>query len=101
MSQSTHSMTVLARIDAHSPGPKPSASRPPAISRTAPAVCFQVQLRQMPNSFCRIQTLSPRSSTAFQNTAGNGVAGHDDAGLRLQVRQVPEAGGSAQGSCGH
>ena len=24
----------------------------------------------MPNSFCRIQTLSARSSTAFQNTAG-------------------------------
>src|SRR3989344_2210234 len=36
-SASTHSMLVLDRMDAHSPGAKPSDIRPPAISRTASA----------------------------------------------------------------
>jgi len=41
-----------------------------SISRTACAVWSQVQLRQMPSFFCRIQTLSPRRRAAFQNIAG-------------------------------
>src|SRR3989344_4674877 len=45
-SASTHSMLVLDRMDAHSPGAKPSDIRPPAISRTASAVWSQVQLSQ-------------------------------------------------------
>ncbi|EWS63728.1 hypothetical protein Y695_03038 [Hydrogenophaga sp. T4] len=69
-SASTHSTVVLERIDAVSCAAKPSAIRPWAISRTASAVWFQVQLRQMPNSFCRIHTLGPRFCTAFQNIAG-------------------------------
>ena len=56
-------------MDAHSPGAKPSDMRPPAISRTASAVWFQVQLFQMPSSFWRIHTRGPRSATAFQNMA--------------------------------
>jgi hypothetical protein len=68
-SASTHSMLVLERIEAQSPRAKPIAMRPPAISRTASAVWSQVQLFQMPSSFCRIHTLGPRSATAFQNMA--------------------------------
>lgn len=63
-------MLVLDRMDAHSPGSKPSDIRPPPISRTASAVWFQVQLFQMPSSFWRIHTLGPRACTAFQNMAG-------------------------------
>ncbi|MCY1546278.1 hypothetical protein D9M68_822670 [compost metagenome] len=69
-SASTHSTVVLESTDAVSCGAKPSAISPWAISRTASAVWFQVQLRQMPNSFCRIHTLGPRRCTAFQNIAG-------------------------------
>src|SRR3954470_11245421 len=69
-SASTHSMTVLERMEAVSCGAKPSASRPAAISRTASAAWFQVQVRQMPRSFWRSQTLAPRCATAFQNMAG-------------------------------
>ena len=50
-------------------GLKPRLSSPPAISRTASPVCCQVELRQMPRSFWRIQTFGPRCSTAFQNIA--------------------------------
>ena len=66
----THSTTVLARTDAQSPGLKPRLTSPAAISRTASAVWFQVQLRHRPRCFCRIQMLGPRFSTAFQNMAG-------------------------------
>ena len=69
-SASTHSITVLAWIDAVSPRFKPRCIRPPAISRTASPVWAQVQLRQMPSCFWRIQTLGARCATAFQNIAG-------------------------------
>ncbi|MCY1374511.1 hypothetical protein D9M69_618590 [compost metagenome] len=69
-SASTHSTVVLERMDAVSRAAKPSDIRPWAISRTASPVWSQDQLRQMPNSFCRIQTLGPRLCTAFQNIAG-------------------------------
>ena len=51
----THSTTVFDRMEAVSPAAKPNCIRPPAISRTASPVCCQVQLRQMPSFFCRIQ----------------------------------------------
>src|SRR5665647_1952098 len=69
-SAGTQSMTVLDRMEAHSPGAKPRLIRPAAISRTASPVCVQFWLRQMPSFFCRIQTWLPRRSTAFQNIAG-------------------------------
>src|SRR3990167_5499232 len=69
-SASTHSTTVLARMEAVWPGSRPSACRPAASSRTASPVWRQLQLFQMPSFFCRIQTWSPRSATAFQNMAG-------------------------------
>ena len=69
-SHSTHSMLVLDRMEAVWRASKPSAIRPWPISRTAWPVSFQVQLRQMPKSFWRIQTLGPRAATAFQKMAG-------------------------------
>src|SRR5574343_841816 len=69
-SASTHSTTVLANMEAVWPRCRPRACRPAAISRTASAVCIQVQLFQMPSSFCRSHTRSPRWRTAFQNSAG-------------------------------
>src|SRR3990167_10011414 len=69
-SANTHSTTVLARMEAHSPLAKPRLNRPLPISRTASAVWFQVQLRHRPRCFCRIQMLGPRLATAFQNMAG-------------------------------
>src|SRR5688572_24993007 len=69
-SASTHSMTVLDRMEAVSRGAKPRLHSPPAISRTASPVCVQVQLRQMPRSFWRIHTCGPRLRTPFQNMAG-------------------------------
>ena len=62
-------MTVLARIEAVSPGAKPRASSPSPISRTAAAVRAQVHSRQRPSSFCRMKTRSARCAAAFQNTA--------------------------------
>src|SRR3954463_2515616 len=69
-SASTHSTTVLARIDAQSPGAKPSASRPSPISRTAWPACAQVHSRQRPSFFSRISTRAERAATPFQNSAG-------------------------------
>ncbi len=71
MSASTHSTTVLDRIEAHSPGSKPSAEPGPSRSRAPPRpISFQVHSRQMPSSFWRMKTCSPRCATAFQNMAG-------------------------------
>src|SRR5665647_1656694 len=66
----THSTTVLARMEVHSPLAKPRLISPPAISPTACAVWFQVWLRHSPRCFWRSQTLGPRCLTAFQNMAG-------------------------------
>src|SRR5574343_1769088 len=69
-SESTHSTLVLERTEAVSRAAKPIAIRPLPISRTAWAVCCQVQMRQMPSSFWRIHTLSLRALAAFQKMAG-------------------------------
>src|SRR5436190_11270913 len=69
-SASTHSTTVLARIEAQSPGAMPSDSRPSPISRTAWAVCAQVHSRHRPSFFSRIRTRAERAATPFQNSAG-------------------------------
>src|SRR5436190_5403137 len=69
-SASTHSTTVLARIEAQAPGGKPSESRPSPISRTAAAVCAQVHSRHRPSFFSRIRTRAKRAATPFQNSAG-------------------------------
>jgi hypothetical protein len=58
-------------MEAVSPAAKPSSINPPAISRTAAPVSFQLQLCQMPSCFCRIHTCEPRFSTPFQNMAGS------------------------------
>src|SRR5436309_10474872 len=70
-SASTHSTTVFDRIDAQSPGAKPSDASPIDTSRTARSVSFQLQPRQTPNSFCRMNTASPRSLTALRNSCGS------------------------------
>jgi hypothetical protein len=98
-SHSTHSTVVLDRMDAVSRGPK--AQRHQAVGDLAHRLggLGQVQLRQMPKSFWRIQTLGPRAFTAFQNSAGmagtTGVAqrSHDDARLGPDVGEVPEVAG--------
>src|SRR5881227_546010 len=69
-SASTHSTTVLARIEARSPAPKPSDIRPSPISRTASPVCAQLHWRHRPSFFSRIRTSAERAATPFQNSAG-------------------------------
>src|SRR5512145_1623209 len=69
-SANIHSRRVLDRIEAHSPGSKPSAARPRAISRAISPSSRQLVACQMPKSFWRRATRSPRRRTAFQNSSG-------------------------------
>src|SRR5512145_1381338 len=69
-SANIHSRRVLDRIEAHSPGSKPSAARPMAISRAISPSSRQPVACQMPKSFWRRATRSPRCRTAFQNSSG-------------------------------
>src|SRR5574338_1661722 len=83
----THSTTVFDRIDARSPGSKPSAASPIATSRTARPVSFHVQPRQMPRSFSRMNTASPRFATALRNSTGSVSPGTTTVGLgRMLLR---------------
>ncbi len=90
MSASTHSITVLARIDAHSPAAKPRLSSPSPISRTACAVCAQVH--SLPDA----QLLLAHQDAVLAHRGGvpehrrHGLARHHDIEARLQIGGVPQ-----------
>src|SRR6266850_7081059 len=64
-SANTQSRHVLARIDAHSPGANPSAASPNVTSCTVSPNWRHVVDCQMPNSFWRSHTASPRMRIAL------------------------------------
>src|ERR1700676_1300085 len=64
MSANTHSGTGLAMIEATSPGRKPAACSPPAMSLEICSHCRQLVGCQIPNFFSRIAGRSPRVPAA-------------------------------------
>src|ERR1700686_1605879 len=91
MSANTHSGTALAMIEATSPGRKPVACSPPAMSLEICSHCRQLVGCQTPNFFSRIAGLSPRVSTASIKLFAIVTATVSTAGLAMLVSPSPSA----------
>src|SRR5438270_7398645 len=95
MSANTHSGTALAMIEATSPGRKPLACRPNAMSLEICSHSCQLVGCQMPNFFSRIAARSPRVSTDFRKLLAIVSATVSTAGLAMlssslcRLPQVP------------
>jgi hypothetical protein len=85
MSANTHSGTALAMIEATSPGRKPTACSPWAISFDICSHCRQLVGCQTPYFFSRIAGRSPRVSTASRKLLAIVSATVSTAGLAMQV----------------
>src|SRR6267154_55478 len=85
MSANTHSGTALAMIEATSPGRKPTACSPWAISFDICNHCRQLVGCQTPNFFSRIAGRSPRVSSASRKLFAMVSATVSTAGLAMPV----------------
>src|SRR6266851_9660664 len=93
ISANTHSGTALAMIEATSPGRKPMACNPYAMSLEICSHSRQLVGCQMPNFFSRIAGLSPRVSAASRKLFAIVSATVSTAGLAMLVSPSPDPPG--------